>query len=111
MRTVKKVHGTRRSSSVNRGAPQSSTSTPGFNPMYDNAHKRLFFRRTTTSQLSQPGAPKIDHKNIALLTKYISERGRILPQRTNNVSASVQRELRIAIKRARILALLPFVAD
>lgn len=53
----------------------------------------------------------IDYKNIALLRRFVSERGKILPRRTTGTSAKHQRPLAQAIKRAREIALLPFVAD
>ena len=59
-------------------------------------------------------AEKIDHidyKDTARLRKYITERGKIMPRRMSGVCAKHQRELAVAIKRARIVALLPYVAD
>lgn len=53
----------------------------------------------------------IDYKDTACLRKYVSERGKIMPRRMSGVCAKHQRELAIAIKRARIVALLPYVAD
>lgn len=53
----------------------------------------------------------IDYKNVALLRRFISERGKILPRRTTGTSAKYQRMLTTAIKRAREIALLPYVAD
>ena len=53
----------------------------------------------------------IDHKDAAKLHRYISERGKILPRRTTGTCAMHQRELTVAIKRARQIALLPFVTD
>lgn len=53
----------------------------------------------------------IDYKNVALLKRFTSERGKILPRRTTGTSAKYQRQLDIAIKRAREIALLPFVSD
>lgn len=73
--------------------------------------KRVFFRRRKICPLSKPGAPAIDYKDLRLLTRFISERGRILPSRITAVSAKKQRELSRAIKRARMLALLPFVGE
>lgn len=53
----------------------------------------------------------IDYKDVDLLKKFISERGKILPRRVTGTSAKYQRKLTIAIKRSRIMALLPFVAE
>lgn len=53
----------------------------------------------------------IDYKNIGLLRRFVTERGKILPRRTTGTSAKYQRPLTTAIKRARILALLPFVTE
>ena len=52
----------------------------------------------------------IDYKNPALLKYFLSDRGKIVPSRVSNVSAAQQRALTKAIKRARQLALLPYVA-
>ena len=57
---------------------------------------------------SQPNSPKIDYKDIKLLQRYVSERGKIVPSRITAVSQKKQRELAKAIKRARYLALLPY---
>ncbi|MEB3319223.1 MAG: 30S ribosomal protein S18 [Cyanobacteriota bacterium] len=56
----------------------------------------------------KPGDP-IDYKDIDLLKKFITERGKILPRRLTGLTAQQQRDLTNAVKRARILALLPFV--
>ena len=72
-----------------------------------SARNRNTYQRSTSCPLSLPGAPKIDYKNIELLKNYISERGKIMPSRVTYVSPKKQRELAIAIKRARFLALLP----
>ena len=53
----------------------------------------------------------IDYKNVARLKRFTTERGKILPRRTTGSCASHQRSLTRAIKRARMVALLPFVAD
>lgn len=53
----------------------------------------------------------IDYKDTARLRRYISERGKILPRRMTGTCAMHQRQLTTAIKRARHVALLPFVAD
>ena len=53
----------------------------------------------------------IDYKDIAKLRKYLTESGKILPRRMTGVCARHQRELAVAIKRARHMALIPYVAD
>ena len=53
----------------------------------------------------------IDFKDVDLLKRFITERGKILPRRITGTSAKYQRKLAIAIKRARHMALLPFVKD
>ena len=53
----------------------------------------------------------IDYKDTGKLRRYTSERGKILPRRTTGTCAAHQRQLTIAIKRARHIALLPYVAD
>lgn len=53
----------------------------------------------------------IDYKDVDLLRKFITERGKILPRRITGLTAKQQRDLTTAIKRARILALLPFISQ
>ena len=53
----------------------------------------------------------IDYKDIARLRRYMSERGKILPRRVTGTCARHQRELTVAIKRARHIALLPYTSD
>lgn len=53
----------------------------------------------------------IDYKDVDLLKRFISERGKILPRRVTGTSAKNQRKLTLAIKRARVMGLLPFVAE
>ena len=54
---------------------------------------------------------EIDYKDTARLRKYISERAKILPRRVTGTCAAHQRKLTVAIKRARYIALLPYVSD
>lgn len=72
--------------------------------------RRPFFRRKKASPFAHPDAPKIDYKDVKLLQRFISESGKIVPRRITAVTAKEQRALALAIKRARVLALLPFVA-
>src|ERR671931_131318 len=71
--------------------------------------RRPFFRRRKSCPFSGPNAPKIDYKDVRLLQRFISERGKIVPSRITAVSKQKQRELARAIKRARFLGLLPYV--
>ncbi|MEW5703629.1 MAG: 30S ribosomal protein S18 [Pseudomonadota bacterium] len=71
--------------------------------------RRPFFRRRKSCPFSGQGALKIDYKDVRLLQRFLSERGKIVPSRITMVSAKKQRELAQAIKRARELALLPFI--
>lgn len=73
--------------------------------------RRPFFRRRKTCPFSGANAPKIDYKDVKLLLRFTSERGKIVPSRITAVSAKKQRELARAIKRARFLALLPYVVQ
>ena len=73
--------------------------------------RRPFFRRRKSCPFSGPGAPKIDWKDTRLLSRFISERGKIVPSRITAVSAKKQRALAQAIKRARFMGLLPYVGD
>ena len=75
----------------------------------DAGARRPFFRRRKTDPFAGANAPKIDYKDVKLLQRYISERGKIVPSRITAVSQKNQRDLARAIKRARFLALLPYV--
>jgi small subunit ribosomal protein S18 len=72
------------------------------------AGRRPFFRRRKTCPFTGPNAPKIDYKDVKLLQRFVSERGKIVPSRITAVSAKKQRLLAQAIKRARFLGLLPY---
>jgi small subunit ribosomal protein S18 len=65
-----------------------------------------YFRRRISP--IKPGDP-IDYKDVDLLRKFVTERGKILPRRITGLTAKQQRDLTVAIKRARTLALLPFI--
>ena len=78
-------------------------------PQQEGTGRKVFFRRKKTCPLTGTNAPKIDYKDIKMLLRFVSERGKILPSRITSVSHKKQRALATAIKRARNLALLPFV--
>jgi small subunit ribosomal protein S18 len=73
--------------------------------------RRPFFRRRKTSPFASEDSPRIDYKDIKLLQRFVSERGKIVPRRITAVTAKEQRDLAQAIRRARLLALLPFVVS
>ena len=97
----------------NRSSETQYESTDGLKQI-TNAASVLYMRKNNFShkQRACPLAPAsmdiIDYKNVKLIEQFISERGKILPSRITGVSARKQRALKIAIKRARVLALLPF---
>ncbi len=78
-------------------------------PSQGGGARRPFFRRRKTCPFSGSHAQKIDYKDVRMLSRYVSERGKIVPSRITAVSAKKQRELAKAIKRARNLALLAYV--
>ena len=67
-----------------------------------------FEERRKFCPFSQKTSPKIDYKDTRLLSRYISEKGKITPSRITNVSSKKQKELSTAIKRARFLSLLSY---
>jgi small subunit ribosomal protein S18 len=68
-------------------------------------------KRKKQCPFTSAGFKEIDYKDIDTLNKFITERGKILPRRITGVSAYFQKRLALAIKRARHMALLPFVAE
>jgi small subunit ribosomal protein S18 len=62
-------------------------------------------------RFTQNNIKYIDYKDVKLLQRYVTEQGKIIPKRITGTSSKYQRELAIAIKRARHMALLPYVAD
>ncbi len=67
-----------------------------------------FFRRRKFCKFTAEGVKEIDYKDIETLKQYVSENGKIVPSRITGTKAKYQRQLGTAIKRARLLALLPF---
>ena len=81
---------------------------------HSNKHLNINYLKMSNSFFKQklspikPGDP-IDYKDVDLLKKFITDRGKILPRRLTGLTAKQQRDLTTAVKRARIVALLPFV--
>ena len=73
--------------------------------------RRPFFRRKKSCPFSGPNAPAIDYKDVKLLQRFLSERGKIVPSRITAVSVKKQRALSRAIKRARFIGLLPYILN
>lgn len=69
------------------------------------------FRRKKVCQFCADKVDFVDYKDTEMLRKYITERGKILPKRITGTCAIHQRAVTTAIKRARTVALLPYVAD
>lgn len=82
-------------------------STGGFKPRAGGGG----FRRRKSCPFTGPNAPVIDYKDVKLLQRFVTERGKIIPSRISAVSTKKQRELAEAIKRARFLALMPYAAQ
>ena len=92
-----------------RGGPRGGGGGGGGNLPAVSFPRRPFFRRRKSCPFSGAHASKIDYKDTKMLSRFLSERGKIVPSRITAVSVKKQRELARAIKRARHLALLPYV--
>ena len=66
------------------------------------------FRRKKYCRFTAAGIKEIDYKDLDMLKQYITETGKIVPSRITGTSARYQRQLALAVKRARFLALLPY---
>lgn len=67
-----------------------------------------FFRRKKSCRFTAEGVDQIDYKDLATLKQYIGENGKIVPSRITGTKARYHRQLQVAVKRARFLALLPY---
>jgi small subunit ribosomal protein S18 len=67
-----------------------------------------FFRRKKFCRFTAEGIKTIDYKDLGLLKGYVSETGKIVPSRITGTKSHYQRQLSLAVKRARFLALLPY---
>lgn len=100
-------------------APEATTSSDSNNnserpsraPRGDGERRFRPQRRRKVDQIAVNHIEYVDYKDTELLKKFISERGKILPRRVTGTSAKNQRKVTTAIKRARIMALLPFIAE
>jgi len=67
-----------------------------------------YYRRRKFCRFTAEGTKEIDYKDLAVLKQYVSETGKIVPSRITGTRSNYQRQLALAIKRARFLALLPY---
>jgi small subunit ribosomal protein S18 len=67
-----------------------------------------YFRRKKFCKFTAEGVAEIDYKDLATLKQYVAENGKIVPSRITGTKAFYQRQLAVAVKRARYLALLPY---
>ncbi len=70
--------------------------------------QQRFFRKRKFCRFTAEGVEQIDYKDIATLKSYITETGKIVPSRITGTRSFYQRQLSLAVKRARFLALLPY---
>jgi small subunit ribosomal protein S18 len=77
----------------------------------DKGGRRGFFRRRRVCKFCVEKIDYINYKDVRLLAPFIPERGKIQPRRISGVCATHQRALQTAIKRARQIALVPYVTD
>ena len=79
--------------------------------MKNGGFEHPFAKRRKSCPLKAAGIREIDYKNVALLSGFITEKGKILPRRISGVCAKMQTQLAVAVKRARYMGLLSFVGE
>jgi small subunit ribosomal protein S18 len=107
--------GAKKSGSGGRGRGGSSSRTGGAAGTGDRAgaggQRRSLFRRRKVCKFCADKIDDINYKDVKLLGPFVPERGKILPRRISGTCAMHQRKLQTAIKRARQIALIPYVTD
>ena len=81
-----------------------------FKTKKDDRQNSPFENKKKFCPFSQPGSPLIDYKDTRLLSRYVTEKGKIIPSRITGVSRKKQKELAKAIKRARFLSLISYTS-
>lgn len=99
------------SSNAPSGPQRREGGRPGPGGPGGQGKKKFFYRRKRVCKFCVEKIEYIDYKDVKMLQQFIPERGKILPRRISGTCALHQRKLQNAIKRARIMALLPFVTD
>jgi small subunit ribosomal protein S18 len=107
--------GAKKSGSGGRGRGGSSSRTGGAAGTGDRAgaggQRRSLFRRRKVCKFCADKIDDINYKDVKLLQGFVPERAKVLPRRISGTCAKHQRKLRVAIMRARVLALLPYAAE
>jgi small subunit ribosomal protein S18 len=85
------------------------TTQAQFNPLQMQTTRPV--RKKKNDPLKSRGIKYVDFKDVKLLSRFVNEQGKILPSRITGVSSKMQRQVTLAIKRARQLGLMPFVTD
>jgi len=75
------------------------------------SHPKKGHLKTKDCKFTKAGFEYIDYKNVDTLNRFINDQGKILPRRVTGTSAKHQRQLAVAVKRARFLALIPYVSE
>ena len=96
---------------MREGRGRSSEGRGGRGGDKKDAQKRTLFRRRKVCKFCADKIDDINYKDVKLLSGFVPERGKVLPRRISGTCAKHQRALRVAIVRARQLALLPYAAD
>lgn len=73
-----------------------------------HSSRSLMLRQKPRCPLKTAGIKTVDYKDLSFLEQYVNDEWRILPGRVNNISALMQRQIKLAVKRARYLSLLPY---
>jgi small subunit ribosomal protein S18 len=77
----------------------------------ERSMKKEIIKTKKVCRFTENNIKYIDYKDVKLLQRYVTEQGKIIPKRITGTSAKYQRQLSVAIKRARHMALLPYVSD
>ena len=94
-----------------RGRPGSASQRPTGGDKAVLSQKKQYFRRKKVCRFCVEKIDDINYKDVKLLGPFVPERGKILPRRISGTCATHQRKLQTAIKRARQLALIPYVTE
>ena len=75
-----------------------------------NKERSMGFQKRKWTPVFEPGVKEIDFKDVKVISRFVTERGRILPRKITGLNAQLQKKVTKAIKRARQMSLLPFIS-